>query len=63
MEAVKFYIFACKDNTYCIESIDNRYRLFRDKVNPERMIIAMKYIADKMRNMYDCDVVFEFSDI
>lgn len=63
METVKFYIFAYKDNTYRIESTDNRYNLFSDKVIPERMIMAMEYIADKMRNMYDCDVVFEFSYI
>lgn len=63
METVKFYIFAYKDNTYRIESTDNRYNLFRDKVRPERMILAMEDIADKMRNMYDCDVVFEFSYI
>jgi len=63
METVKFYIFAYKDNTYRIESTDNRYHLFRDKVNPERMIMAMEDIADKMRNMYDCDAVFEFSYI
>ena len=63
METVKFYIFVDKDNTYRIESTDDRYPLFRDKVNPERIIIAMESIADKMRNMYDCDAVFEFSYI
>ena len=63
METVKFYIFAYKDNTYCIQSIDKRYDLFRDKVHPERMLMAMEDIADKMRNMYDCDAVFEFSYI
>ena len=63
METVKFYIFVDKDNTYRIESTDDRYPLLRDKVNPERIIIAMEGIADKMRNMYDCDVAFEFSYI
>lgn len=63
METVKFYIFAYKDNTYRIESTDNRYNLCRDKVIPERMIMVMEDIADKMRNMYDCDVAFEFSYI
>ena len=63
METVKFYIFAYKDNTYRIESTEHRYPIVRDKVNPERMIMDMEYIADKMRNMYDCDAVFEFSYI
>ena len=63
METVKFYIFSCKDNSYYIESIDDRYHLCMDKVNPERMIIAMEYIAYKMRDMYDCDAVFELSYI
>lgn len=64
METVKFYIFVDKDNTYRIESTENsRYNIFRDKVRPERMILAMEDIADKMRNMYDCDAVFEFTYI
>ena len=63
METVKFYIIACANNTYRIESTDNRYPFCRDKVNPEGMLMAMEYIADKMRNMYDCDAVFELSYI
>ena len=63
METVKFYIIACANNTYRIESTDDTYHLFRDKVKPEGMIMAMEYIADKMRNMYNCDVAFELSYI
>ena len=63
METVKFYIIACANNTYRIESTDNTYHLCMDNVNPERMIIAMEYIAYKMRDMYDCDAVFELSYI
>ena len=63
METVKFYIIACANNTYRIESTDNRYHLLKDKVHPEGMLMAMEYIADKMRNMYDCNAVFEFSYI
>lgn len=63
METIKFYISIYKDNTYRIESTDDRFRFSKDKVNPERMILAMEDIADKMRNMYDCDAVFEFSYI
>ena len=63
METVKFYIIACANNTYRIESTDNRYPFCRDKVNPERMLMAMEDVADKMRNMYNCDVAFELSYI
>ena len=63
METVKFYIIACADNTYRIASTNDKYNLFIDKVNPEGMLMAMEYIADKMRNMYDCDAVFELSYI
>lgn len=63
METVKFYIIACANNTYRIASTDSRYNLFIDKVHPEGMLMAMEYIADKMRNMYNCDVAFELSYI